>query len=193
MNLTIADTFSKPILRSAFNKEFGKVGFSVVKVLVTRFINAFAFTTKLSEEQIEILTIDTLEHCSYETLHDVILFFKMCRSGKFGVAKKSVDSNLIFGEWFPKYLDLKSDARERIKSDEKTKHNSYEVSMDDVAKSYKKIRAQKRRRDAQNYINDITKNMDKQMLEDTITQWSKNEQLKPYLDMLKRKRKTILK
>ena len=43
----------------------------------------------------------------------------------------------------------------------------------------------------ENYIDKITAYMDRQMLEDTILDWSKNPGRKPYLDILKRKRKTI--
>ena len=139
MGLTINETFSKPHLRSVFIGDHSSVGFSVVNVLVTRFIDSFAFTTKLNADQIDSLTVDTLENFAYESLEDVILFFKMCRSGKFGVAKKSIDSNLIFGEWYPKYLDKKAELREQKYNTQKNERNSIPTTMDDVKKSYAKI------------------------------------------------------
>jgi hypothetical protein len=191
MSLTINETFSKPNLRSIFVGDFSSVGFSVVKVLVTRFIESFAFTTKLNDDQIESLTVDTLENFAYESLQDVILFFKMCRSGKFGVAKKSVDSNLIFGEWYPKYLDKKAELREQNYNTQKNERNSTPITMEDVKKSYAKTDKKNFKKRVENYIDRITKNMDRQLLEDTITDWSRDPERKPYLDLLKRKRKTI--
>lgn len=191
MSLTINETFSKPNLRSIFVGDFSSVGFSVVKVLVIRFIESFAFTTKLNDDQIESLTVDTLESFAYESLQDVILFFKMCRSGKFGVAKKSVDSNLIFGEWYPKYLDKKAELREQNYNTQKNERNSTPITMEDVKKSYAKTDKKNFKKRVENYIDRITKNMDRQLLEDTITDWSRDPERKPYLDLLKRKRKTI--
>jgi hypothetical protein len=43
------------------------------------------------------------------------------------------------------------------------------------------------------YINDFTKNMDRQMLEDTITSWSKDPELKNQVHLLKIKRLEIKK
>ena len=191
MGLTINETFSKPHLRSVFIGDHSSVGFSVVNVLVTRFIDSFAFTTKLNADQIDSLTVDTLENFAYESLEDVILFFKMCRSGKFGVAKKSIDSNLIFGEWYPKYLDKKAELREQKYNTQKNERNSIPTTMDDVKKSYAKIEKKNFVKRVENYIDKITAYMDRQMLEDTILDWSKNPGRKPYLDILKRKRKTI--
>lgn len=191
MNLSINDTFSKPILRSTFTGNLSSVGFGVVKVLVSRFIDAFAFTTKLNQDQIETLTVDTLENFAYESLEDVILFFKMARSGKFGVAKKSIDANLIFGEWFPQYLETKADLREQNIMEEKNRMNSRDVSIDDVKATYAAINKKTLFKQAQAHIDHITKTMDRQMLEDTILTWSKDPKLRPYLNLLKLKRKTI--
>ena len=89
MSLTLAESDNKAKMRSVFKGDTGQIGFSVVKVLVNRFLESFAFSTKLNDSQVEILTVDTLENFAYESLEDIILFFKMARSGKFGSAKKS--------------------------------------------------------------------------------------------------------
>jgi hypothetical protein len=191
MSLTINDTFTKPHLRSIFVNKYSSVGYSVVNVLVNRFIDSFAFTTKLNKEQIECLTVDTLENFAYESLEDVILFFKMARSGRFGTAKKSVDSNLIFGEWYPKYLEKKADLREQKYTEEKHEFNSTPITMEDVKKTYSEINKKNLKKRVQNHIDKITKNMDRQMLEDTITDWNRDSKRKPYIDLLKRKRKII--
>lgn len=195
MNLTIKDTLSKPAIREVFKGELGGVSFAVINVLCTRFINSFAFTTKLSPEQIETLTVDTLEAFGYESLEDVILFFKMARSGKFGNTKRSVDSNLIYGEWFPAYMEKKAKKKEDIYLENKSDRNEREVSFEGVGESYlkkgKEKALEKRIQDAKDFVDKISENFDKQMLEDTITEWSKDPKKDYYTKLLKRKRRTI--
>jgi len=140
MGLTIQSTFSKPNIRSVFKGETAQIGFSVVNVLVTRFINSFGFSTKLDPMQIEMITVDTLENFAYESIEDILLFFKMARSGKFGTTKRGDK------------LDTKK----------------VEV-----------------------YVDKITKDMDRQLLEDTILDWEKDPIKKKHIHILKAKRKTV--
>ncbi len=191
MNLSIQDTFSEPNIRSVFKGDHGGIGFSVVNVLVTRFIDSFAFSNKMSASQIEMLTVDCLENFSYESLQDIILFFKMARSGKFGSTHRSPDNNLIFGEWFPKYLEEKAMIREQNYDRQKNEHNKKQVSIEDVKKTYAEIEEKNLHQKRLNYIEKITQDMDRQILEDTITDWEKDEKRKPYVKYLKEKRKKV--
>ncbi|MEA9414359.1 hypothetical protein [Flavobacterium sp. PL02] len=191
MNLSIDQTFSKPNIRTVFKNENGTIGFSVVNVLVNRFINSFGFSTKLSNDQIEILTVDTLENFKYESLEDIIVFFKMARTGKFGSTKKGVDSNLIYGEWYPAYLELKADIREQNYTKEKNVLNSNKITLEDVKKTYSKHQQKNFEKRVTAFVEKITKNIDRQMLEDLITDWEKDPARKPYLNILKKKRITI--
>lgn len=192
MNLTIQKTFDKALIKSVFKDEAGQIGFSVVNVLVTRFIDSFGFSTKLNPIQIETLTVDILENFQYESLEDIILFLKMARTGKFGSTGRGVDSNLILGDWFPKYLDQKAQAREEIYQKEKA---SFVMENNAVDLYYKKQRAKKNKEENDKkvklHIDSMVSKMDRQMLEETITQWSNNPEMKPYLDYLKQKRKFI--
>lgn len=189
--LTLAHTFTKPTMRSVFKGTNGQLGFSVVHVLVTRFINAFAFSTKLNDTQLETLTIDTLEHFAYESLEDVILFFKMARSGKFGVTKRGVDANLIFGEWMPQYLSAKAELREQTYTQQKSSFTAHTTTMEDVQKAYEAQAQKKKQQDVAVYIDKLTKPMDRHMLEETIFYWQRTPELQPYVAMLKRKRRSI--
>lgn len=191
MTLTIQDTFEQPIVRKVFSGEGAVIGFSVVKVLVTRFIDSFGFSTKLSETQLEILTVDTIENFKYETLQDIILFFKMARSGKFGSTKRGVDSNLIFGEWFPMYMELKSDTREQIYQKEKSEMNKNLVSIEDVKKTYQKLTEKPFLERVKSYADKITEGINREQLEVLIKEWDEDPQKKPYVQLLKVKRKTI--
>jgi hypothetical protein len=192
MQLTIQQTFDKALIKSVFKGEAGQIGFSVVNVLVTRFIDSFGFSTKLNPTQIETLTVDILENFQYETLEDIIIFLKMARTGKFGSTGRGVDSNLILGDWFPKYLDKKAEIREQNYQIEKTEFISNNSAVDLYYKNIQKKKEQKKIFD--NMISDIDKmvlNMDRTMLEETILDWSKKDEMKPYLDYLKRKRLII--
>jgi hypothetical protein len=192
MGLNLSTTLSKPTIRSIFKEENASVGFSVVKVLVTRFMNSFGFSTKLSEDNIEMITVDTLDNFGYESLEDIILFFKMARTGKFGETNRGVDSNLIFGKWFPMYLDKKAEIRERKHNEKKQESkNQNSISISDVEITYRKTMLKKLKINTENFIVDYTKNMDRQMLEDTINHWNKDEELKNYVTLLKLQRRTI--
>lgn len=195
MVLSVQNTFDKPNTRSVFKNETGAVGFSVVKVLVTRFIDSFAFSNKLNETQIELLTVDTLENFAYESLEDIIIFFKMARSGKFGNTKRGVDSNLIFGEWYPQYLSQKAEARENNYNKSKAVNSRLQATDEDVKATYSKIQKNVEKRNMETkviqFVEKITKDIDRQMLEDLITDWSKDEVRKPWVYLLKEKRKTI--
>ena len=193
MNLTVAEVFDKPIIRTAFKGDaLGTLIFSTVSVLVNRLLDSFAFTQKLNATQIDVLTVTTLEKFEYETLEDIIIFFKMARSGAFGAAKKSLDSNLLFGDWFPQYLDLKAQEREVYRNKEKGK---YMDNSEGVMKAYmNRQSAEEKKRKSQadiDYINKITKDFDRQMLEDLITDWNRKSLFKPHLNLLKKKRRDI--
>jgi hypothetical protein len=187
MSLSIKDCLEKPIIKTVF-KQHPEVGFGVVKVLTKRFLDSFGFSTKMNETQIDMLAVDAIESFRYESLEDVVLFFKMSRQGKFGTTSRGVDSNLIFGEWFPLYLELKSIEREKKHAQDTKKVNEFGLSIDDVQKFYKKESFEKR---VQERINHITKNFDRQMLEDLIVSWSKDEKMVKFLKHLKKKRLEI--
>lgn len=189
MDLTIADTLNKPCLREVFGSGNGATGFSIIKTLLQRLIDSFAFTTKLNDAQMEVLTVDCLDHFSCESLEDVIIFLKMARTGKFGSTKKAVDSNLLFGEWFPMYLDLKAIEREKIIADRKKIDEGKSHYVSAVQKTYALAIQRKEIIDQKESIDLMVADYDRQMLEDLITDWTKNNN--PMLSYLKTKRKTI--
>lgn len=193
MGLSISKTFENSSIRSVFKGDNGQIGYSVVNVLVKRFIDSFGFATKMNESQIETLTVDTLEKFSYETLLDIILFFKMARTGQFGSTGRGVDSNLIYGDWYPKYLELKSIEREKIIQKEQEQFKANQVSIEDVKKHYEKL-------ENKNvffvdrviaYVEKITEGINREQLEKLIEEWMNDPQKKPYVYHLNKKRLTI--
>lgn len=191
LSLTVKDTFQKPLVRSVFKGDNGAIGFTFVNAMAKRFVDSFGFSTKLSPGQIEMLTVDTLENFNYESIEDIILFFKMARSGKLGATGRGVDSNLIFGEWFPKYMELKAEERERMYEKEKNERASKTVTIEDVKKTYSEIEKNNFKKKVVEHVDKITKDIDRQMLEDLILDWEKDEQRKPYVRLLKAKRKSV--
>lgn len=190
MRLEVKDVLNKPTVRSVFKNE-SDVAFMFTTAMIKRFMDSFGFSTKMTETQIEMLTVDALEHFSYETVEDMILFFKMARSGKFGTTNRGVDSNLIFGTWFPMYLEIKSDARELEYT--KTKHDTNMdkrgATTEQVMLSYEKHSKTALNREAEIYIDKMIKDFDREMLEKEIEEWSKDDYKKQFLGVLKSKRR----
>lgn len=188
-DVSMSTAINSVTMRTAY-REAPQVAYSVVNVLCRRFLDSFTFTTKLSPDQVESFTVDTLEAFEYESLDDVVLFFKMARTGKFGPAKKGIDSNLVYGEWLPMYLEQKAEAREQIKAKEKNENKRY---TEQVQRTYAKHQERQKHKRVLEYIDEITANMDRQMLEDTILSWTKNPRTAPYVNDLKKKRREIKK
>lgn len=197
-SLTIPQAIESPTLRTVFKGGNSQICFSVIEVLVIRFLESFGFSSKPTKNQIEFITSDALDKFSYESLYDVILFFSMARKGDFGTTSRGVDSNLIFGEWYPKYMEKKSIEREKIIEKEKSNKKKDFFSIEKVQETYaviskrnesklKKIKEQR----VVDYVERITETMDRQILEDTIMDWERDKEKKPYVSILKRKRQTI--
>lgn len=193
MSLKIEKTFEKPLMKSVFkSEEGGVIAFGVIQVLIKRFLESFGFSTKPSQNLIDMMAVDALTKFEYETLDDIVIFFKMCRQGDLGATIRGIDSNLVFGEWFPKYMEIKAQKREEIytkeKSDLNKKNNEGAVSKFYEEKRTEKIKIQKEE-NMKYEIDLMVRNMDRQMLEDTIFDWSQKEDMKDSISYLKTKRK----
>lgn len=191
MSISLTTVFEKPLISSVFKNESGQIGFSVVRVLSKRFLESFGFSTKLSDIQIDTLTVDILEYFSYETLEDIILFLKMARTGKLGSTNRGVDSNLILGVWAPAYLELKSIEREKIIQKEKQENNNETLSIESVRKAYEKLNGNTFEKRVLDYIDKITQNINREQLEVLILEWNNDPEKKEFIRDLKRKRLTI--
>lgn len=163
--------------------------------LLKRFNSNFNVGKSLNDTQSALLASDIVEKYPYETIEDVVLMLKMVRQGSIGDGKDyKLDGQNVMTKWFPEYLEKKYEEIERQKKKELAELNS--KSEDDaVSKYYAKLRmqkVQKEKDETMKYQIDLMANeMDRSMLEDTIIDWSSKEEMKPYLDYLKQKRKTI--
>ena len=184
---TLERALGHPLLRSVF-KGYDQQAFQVMHVIVRRFLDSFAFSTKMSPAQVETFTVDALDHLSYETLDDAVLFFKRARSGIYGVAKKGIDSNLVFGDWLPQYLEEKARAREKLVAAARDTRTATDAQVRHV---YDEVNRRNEKKERLQAIDRFVANMDRQMLEDTIVSWQKDKETAPYVYYLKMKRRVI--
>ena len=94
--------------------------------LVREIIRVLEFFLKVTGKemedfQVQILAGDLYEKFKHDTLEDVILMFKMARQGDFGKVYKL--DNFEVMDWANRYLEKKSEERERILRSKKEPKN----------------------------------------------------------------------
>ena len=192
-NLNLSNAIDGTKLKK-LEKEVGEINtITAICYLINRFNANFNVGKSLTQQQAALLASDIVEKYPYETIEDIVLMFKQVRQGIIGDGKDfKLDGQNVLAKWFPEYLDKKYIEVERRnqKANETVKEESNAVEL-----YYAKLRKQKsdkeKRIAAENQIDEMVKLMDRTMLEETISDWSKKEEMKPYLDYLKRKRLII--
>lgn len=178
-------------LGAVFKGEHKKIAFATIEFLVLRFVDSFGFSTQVSESRIETLITDFYDNFKSESLSDIVLFLKMARNGSFGTTHRGLDSNLIFGDWFPKYMMLKAEEREKIYIKEKSKEKESLVSIEDIKKAYEKQRNNTFQDRVVAYVEKITNGINREQLEKLIDEWENDEDQKKWILLLKAKRTII--
>lgn len=91
---------------------------NLVKTLVyfiNRFSANFNVGKKFTPGQAITMALDMTEILGYETIEDVVLMFRMARTGQIGDGKDfKLDSQTVFHKWVPQYLELKAIKRENL-------------------------------------------------------------------------------
>jgi len=192
-NLTISNAIDGTKLRK-LEKEVGEVNtITAICYLLNRFNANFNVGKSLTIQQSATLASDIVEKYPYETIEDIVLMLKQVRQGIIGDGKDfKLDGQNVLAKWMPDYLDRKYAEVERKnqKANEALAEENNAVEMFYAKRREQKAR-EEREQKAKLHIDEMVKSMDRQMLEDTITDWSKKEEMKPYLDYLKRKRLII--
>lgn len=192
-NLSISNAIDGTKLRK-LEKEVGEVNtITAICYLLKRFNSTFNVGKSLTDQQAALLASDIVEKYPYETIEDIVLMLKQVRQGVIGDGKDfKLDGQNILAKWMPEYLDKKYIEVER----QNQKKN--EVLPDEnnaIEQFYAKLRAKKAREEkderVKSQIDEMAKSMTRDDLEKTITEWSQKEEMKPYLDYLKRKRLVI--
>lgn len=191
-SITITSAFNSNSLSRDF-KGNEPMAFAVVKLLTERFLKSFGFSKTHESVTVDIIATDILNEMKHESLEDIILFLRMARTGSLGVTNRGLDSNIIIGEWLPKYMELKAEERELQWQKEKDSHKKFgEV---DVMATYSEA-AQRKKAELEieavkKRIEEITKGITREQLEKTIELWQQTEMGRKYIDLLKRKRLEI--
>lgn len=108
--LTFSQCLAAPIM---LNNKSGEADYvKAIFVIVKRFNDLMNVSKKLNEDQMIALANDLYESFGGESLEDVVLFFKMARTGAFGVDFYRLDTTIILS-WLPKYFEVKIESRER--------------------------------------------------------------------------------
>jgi len=192
-NLTISNAIDGTKLRK-LEKEVGEVNtITAICYLLNRFNANFNVGKSLTTQQSATLASDIVEKYPYETIEDIVLMLKQVRQGIIGDGKDfKLDGQNVLAKWMPDYLDRKYTEVERKnqKANESLASENNAVEMFYAKRREQKAR-EEREQKAKAHIDEMVKSMDRQMLEDTIADWSKKEEMKPYLDYLKRKRLII--
>lgn len=196
-NLSLSHAIDGTKLKK-LEKTVGEIGtITAICYLLNRFNSNFNVGKSLSQTQSALLAADIVEKYPYETIEDVVLMLKQVRQGILGDGKDyKLDGQNVLAKWFPEYLEKKYIEFERIKKQETQNISSEADSKNNpVMQFYAKKRDDKARKETEEKvkieIDEMVKIMDRQMLEDMISSWEKLEEMKPYLDYLKRKRKVV--
>jgi hypothetical protein len=88
-------------------------------------------------------------------------------------------------------MEQKADLREQQYVKQKSEMNAQLVSIEDVKKTYEKLTEIPFVQRVKNYADSITKDINREQLEVLIQEWESDEQKKPYVQILKVKRRTI--
>jgi len=177
-------------LGTVFKGEHKKIAFATIEFLVLRFVDSFGFSTQVSESRIETLITDFYDNFKSESLSDIVLFLKMARNGSFGTTHRGLDSNLIFGDWFPKYMMLKAEEREKIYQKEKSVIKQPEISLETIKEHYKSFEESYLQKVVK-YVDRITEGMTREDLEILITEWRNDAEKSKYIRVLINKRSFI--
>ncbi|MFV5697773.1 hypothetical protein ACM55H_05340 [Flavobacterium sp. ZT3R17] len=179
-------------------KSVGEINtITAICYLLNRFNSNFNVGKSLTQQQSALLASDIVEKYPYETIEDVVLMLKQVRQGILGDGKDyKLDGQNVLAKWFPEYLEKKYIEFERIKkkenSDSETEKN---IRSNAVHQFYEKRKAEKARKEKEEKIHleidEMIQNMDRQMLEDTISHWEKQEEMKPFLNYLREKRLVV--
>ncbi|MBC7749200.1 MAG: hypothetical protein H7Z76_11615 [Methylotenera sp.] len=196
-NLTLSNAIDGTKL-SKLEKSVGEINtITAICYLLNRFNGNFNVGKSLTQQQSAMLASDIVEKYPYETIEDIVLMLKQVRQGIVGDGKDyKLDGQNVLAKWMPDYLDKKYFEIERQhKKMQYENISKLEDNNHPVMQFYAKRRAKKIQEEKDNKIkleiDEMVLSMDKQMLEDTIMHWEKQEELQPYLYYLKNKRLVV--
>jgi len=110
--------------------------------LISRMNDDYNSKQRMNQQQMFTMAIDLLDVFKYETIEDVMLMFKHARQGKIGGKIFKIDSNVVFNDWVPCYLEQKAIEREKrhakAKSEAIKNYDNNKSKLTDAFKKWKK-------------------------------------------------------
>lgn len=119
--MTFLNTYNGTLI-SKLSKENKGVTMKVIMYLLERLNDQFNMNLKLNRVQLVTISFDLLNKLKNETLEDVVLLFRMARLGELGGKLHRLDSHVIFNEWIPIYMEMKSIKREDLIREKREKN-----------------------------------------------------------------------
>jgi hypothetical protein len=165
----------------------------ILVFLINRLSSNFNVGRKFTDDQAIVMALDLIEVFKYETIEDVLLMFRMARTGRIGDGRDfKLDSQTVFHKWIPQYLEMKVDLRDQLHNRTKNLTFGHEMTIEDVKKAYKKrMSAVKSEEQKDAEIDKLTKGFTRNQLEDLISEWAKDPSKNKMLRHLMKKRNTI--
>lgn len=144
MSLTVKSNLDKPNIQSLRNPCDTPKLMAIINFAINR-ASKINSTYKPIDEELSIsLTVDLMEKMGTESIDDILLMFKMARTGDLEISqfsKKKSFYEAVLQDWVPAYLDLKSAEMEKRWQNEKTKSAEIFLEGEDLAEYQKKIRS----------------------------------------------------
>jgi hypothetical protein len=162
--------------------------------LINRLSSNFNVGKNFTNDQAVTMAFDLIDVFGYETIEDILLMFKLARTGQIGDGKDfKLDSQTVFHKWIPQYLELKAEFREKKHNASKDITFKNNITIEQVHQSYAKIKfSGQKREDAINAkIDEITKGFTREMLENLILEWQQDKKNKKFLRYLTKRRLSI--
>jgi hypothetical protein len=107
---------------------------SLIKAISFVIINgceSFNIKGNINKHQAFVLSSDLVEMYRTESVEDIIMMFKYARLGKLNDKPIwRVDSQVILGEWFPAYLELKAEELEKVNRQKSIQVESKDIDND---------------------------------------------------------------
>lgn len=124
-SLTIEKCLSAPLLVNQKQNESELI--KSIFLIVKRFNDLVNVSKKMNEDQMIDLSADLFDRFGGESMEDILLFFKMARSGEFGDFYR-LDTIVILS-WIPKYMDSRITAfhDERINQENRKRREENEA------------------------------------------------------------------
>ncbi len=130
-----------PILNDQYKEDPAAIQKAIV-VIIKQYTEQLNTFKDIAPTQLTAIALDLIEHFKYDTLDDVMLMFKYARQGWFSYHARFDIS--VISTWIPKYKELKAEAREKIKLDEKGRAGASEIDDKRLKNFYKKQLENKR-------------------------------------------------